>query len=537
MGARGGERWGFVSLRADGMLTAVAKRILLTLFFGLLLLRILAAASLDLFGDEAFYWQCSRRLAWGYADHPFMTALLVRTGTTLFGESTLALRAPFLLLGAATTGLLFCLGRRLLDRDEALRGTAFSLLLPALALSTFMALPDVPLLFFELAGLVAWQRATEDGPRRQGWWLVTGLCVALALSTHARGLLLPGAMGLWLLGSARGRRELSTLAPWWGGLVGLLGLAPSLLFNLDNDFAQWRYQLAERHGAAGADFGQLLDHVAEQAAVVTPLLYVALLACLLEALRRARQGDHRWGPVACFAMSHLGVFLLASPFSDRAHTSLHWPLPGYLPLCLLLPAVLRRWSGQSRWRRWLGAASWRLAGVVVLALVLDLGTGWIGMPWVSVPFAGWSEMTERARQHLAERPGAPTSPSPIVVGDHYYVAAQLQRALGPGEVTFALDHPVLADHGRGFQYALWEQNEEGLAAQQGSPVLLVVDWSAVRSRNREAWWEHLQAQVADLTEVSRLVVTMPGKPREFAFYAGRVPSRHEGPATLSRPGR
>ena len=183
------------------MLSAVAKRVFLTLFIGLLLLRILSAASLDLFGDEAFYWQCSRRLAWGYADHPFMTALLVRTGTTLFGESTLALRAPFLLLGAATTGLLFALGRRLLGRDEALRGTAFSLLLPALALSTFMALPDVPLLFFELAGLVAWQRATEAGPRRQRWWLVTGLCVALALSTHARGLLLPGAIGLWLLGS------------------------------------------------------------------------------------------------------------------------------------------------------------------------------------------------------------------------------------------------------------------------------------------------------------------------------------------------
>ncbi len=510
------------------MLSAVAKRMVLTLFFGLLLLRILAAAGLDLFGDEAFYWQCSRHLAWGYADHPFMTALLVRTGTTLFGESTLALRAPFLLLGAATTGLLFCLAGRLLGRDEALRGTAFSLLLPALALSTFMALPDVPLLFFELAGLVAWQRATEDGPGRRRWWLVTGLCVALALSTHARGVLLPGAIGLWLVGSARGRRELTTMAPWWGGLVGLLGLVPSLLFNLDHDFAQWRYQLAERHGAAGADFGQLLDHVAEQAAVVTPLLYVALLACLLEALRRARRGDERWALVACFALSHLGVFFLASPFSDRAHTSLHWPLPGYLPLCLLLPAVLRRWSRRGRWWRWLGAASWRLAGAVVLALVIDLGTGWIGMPWVSVPFAGWSEMTERASQHLADGPWETTAPEPVVVGDHYYVAAQLQRTLGEGELVYALDHPRLAEHGRGFQYGVWGQDEAGLAAHRGSPVLLVVDWSAVRGRDRESWWQHLQSQVTGLSELSRLVVTMPGKPREFAFYAGRVPARPVG---------
>lgn len=530
----------------DGMLVAVAKRILLATFLVLLTLRILAAARLDLFGDEAFYWQCSRRLAWGYADHPFMTALLVRVGSTLFGESTLALRAPFLVLGAATTGLLFCLGRRLLGSDEALRGTTCSLLLPALALSTFMALPDVPLLFFELAGLLAVQRATEQqasSRQRMICWLVSGACAALALATHARGLLLPLAVGAWLVSSRSGRRQLTTAAPWCGLACVLLGLLPSLLFNLEHDFAQWRYQLSERHAGVEADPGQLLEHLAEQAAFVTPLLYIALLACLLEVLRRARRGDDRWGLVACFALAHLGVFFAASPFSDRAHTSLHWPLPGYLPLCLVLPDVFRRWSRRGVWGRVAARASWGSAALVVLVVVVDLGTQRIGLPWISEPFAGWSEMTAQASRHLAEfavqetggARGSETDvlsvSAPVVVGDHYYVAAQLQRALPEGSVVYTLDHPVLIKHGRAFQYELWHQGEAALAGLEGSPVLLVVDWSAVRSKHREAWFEHLQTRISGLSELSRLVVAMSGDEREFSFYRGQVsaPAEREEP--------
>ncbi|MFT7463742.1 MAG: 4-amino-4-deoxy-L-arabinose transferase-like glycosyltransferase [Pseudohongiellaceae bacterium] len=516
------------------MLAPVAKRIFLGTFCGLLVLRLLAAAQLDLFGDEAFYWQCSQNMAWGYADHPFMTALLVRAGSTFFGPSTLAMRAPFLALGGATTVLLLCLGRRLLCQQEALRGATFSLLLPALALSTFMALPDVPLMFFELAGLVACQRAVEvDATPKQRlcWWTLAGFCAALALSTHARGALLPVAVGLWLLSCPRGRRQLATVAPWWGLACAMVGLVPSLLFNMEHDFAQWRYQLSDRHGALAADPGQLLDHLAEQAAVVTPLLYVALLACLVEALKRARRGDDRWGLVACFSLAHLGVFFLASPFSDRAHTSLHWPLPGYLPLCLLLPCVLGRWARGALVWRFLGGASWRLAALVVAVLVVDLGTGVLGLPWISAPFAGWSEMTARAQQHWGELSAASASSgssnAPVVVGDHYYVAAQLQRALPSGERTYTLDHPILNKHGRAFQYELWGQDEAGLADLSGSQALLVVDWSAVRSRDREGWLEHLQDQFADLRELSSLSLSLPGEERNFSFYSGQ----------LSEPGR
>ena len=41
------------------------------------------ASQLAPFGDEAFYWQESRRLDWGYSDLPPLTAWLIRAGEVL----------------------------------------------------------------------------------------------------------------------------------------------------------------------------------------------------------------------------------------------------------------------------------------------------------------------------------------------------------------------------------------------------------------------------------------------------------------------
>ena len=68
---------------------------------GCWLLKLLVAARLPLFVDEAFYWQEGRHLAAAYSDLPGLTAWLARLGVALGGEHVSALRSPFLLIGAA----------------------------------------------------------------------------------------------------------------------------------------------------------------------------------------------------------------------------------------------------------------------------------------------------------------------------------------------------------------------------------------------------------------------------------------------------
>ena len=59
------------------------------------------AATLDLFGDGAFYWLEARNLAFAYSDLPPATALVIRAGVELFGDTPFGVRAWFLIVAAA----------------------------------------------------------------------------------------------------------------------------------------------------------------------------------------------------------------------------------------------------------------------------------------------------------------------------------------------------------------------------------------------------------------------------------------------------
>ena len=75
---------------------------------GLLIFRLLYVATvpLDLVHDEAYYWDWSRQLDWGYYSKPPMVAWLIALSTWLAGPSTWAVRLPAVVLGTAVLGLI-----------------------------------------------------------------------------------------------------------------------------------------------------------------------------------------------------------------------------------------------------------------------------------------------------------------------------------------------------------------------------------------------------------------------------------------------
>ena len=79
---------------------SVAQRTFWALFVVVLLVKLLVAARLPLFVDEAFYWLEGQRLAAAYSDLPGLTAWMTRLGVMLGGDNPLALRLPFLVLAA-----------------------------------------------------------------------------------------------------------------------------------------------------------------------------------------------------------------------------------------------------------------------------------------------------------------------------------------------------------------------------------------------------------------------------------------------------
>src|SRR4029079_9098487 len=69
------------------------------------IVRLVFAAAIPVFPDEAYYWEWSRRLAPGYFDHPPGIALVIRLGVLMAAPFGVASTALGLRLGVVLAGL------------------------------------------------------------------------------------------------------------------------------------------------------------------------------------------------------------------------------------------------------------------------------------------------------------------------------------------------------------------------------------------------------------------------------------------------
>src|SRR5476651_1700233 len=74
-------------------------------------LNVIQASTLELQGDEAYYWMYSRYLDWGYFDHPPMVALFNRIGDSIM-HNEFGLRMTTVLTSSASIYLLWLILKR-----------------------------------------------------------------------------------------------------------------------------------------------------------------------------------------------------------------------------------------------------------------------------------------------------------------------------------------------------------------------------------------------------------------------------------------
>ena len=499
------------------------------LLIGVLLiavLKIALATVLDLYSDEIFYWQASTRPALAYSDLPFMAALLSGLGTALFGNSALAVRTIFLLLGTSIPLLIYWVASPLMPRRQAQEAAALSLCLPLGAFLGLLAVPDVPLLFFGLLLIGSLERATrlDSIP----FWIATGLAAALGVSTHYRFALYILA-GLIFLVSFRDQHRHWKRPGLWLALILLLpGLYPALMFNLNNQFSGIDYHLLERHPWEFQAEGLL--HPFKQALLVTPLLYGALLYTLFTLLRKARRGDSRHGLFGIFALVNLGVYLVLAPWADNTRTSIHWPLSGYLPLLIFLPEALREIHQEISARIGLQRASRIISITIALgftgSVVALLGVGSqsmheqlspiLGKGVLSNKMAGWRELSQHVNALLgreAEGKGL------VVVTDNYYTGAQIELGLEATQSVYNIDTDKAIRDGRAVQYELWGNNATGLAHEAGKNALFISEDSTLTMPDKIATLERACSQFAHLEFMEQLLLFEGEK--SFSFYRGQ----------------
>jgi len=464
-----------------------ARTIFLWLWTLVTAAKLLVAARLPLFVDEAFYWQEGQHLAAAYSDLPGLTAWLARLGVEIGGHHVLALRLPFLAIGALLPLLVMRIATRWFGNVAGWQAGSLTLLMPLSATLGLLAVPDVPMALAAVLCLDAGARLLRNVDASSAIMLGLGLLIG-ALS-HYRFIGVIGVGFIALLALPQGRRMLTDPRVWVALAVGVLAWLPLLAWNADNHDAGLKFQVVERHPWAFEWRG--LWFLVIQPMLVTPILCIAMWKVALAGTRSGGGARVQWRYFGLVGgVSTLGIFLLGF-FTDVERISFHWPLPGYLALLVAVPVVLNGWP------RWLRRTGWWLAGIgmalsfgyYLMASTPSLREQLAGDKYYPRNFAGWEPLAAAVRDELAQMPEGTR-----VLAGTFKVGAELGFQLGDADIL-VLPHPLNDKHGRTAQLAQWGQVHEG---ERSGPMLLVLSPSDQRFRDLVQRYHAVCAQVGPL---------------------------------------
>jgi len=306
------------------------------------------AAGAELANDEAYYWMFAEHLAWGYFDHPPLTALLVRAGVELLpGE--LGVRFFFTLLQPAYLYILW----RLIRPDDATRRDAglFVMISAAtlmLQLYGFIAVPDGPLMMTAALFLLALRRFA----RQQRWsWLWMGVAMGLMAYSKYHGALVV------LFALAANPKLLRRPGLYASGIVALALLVPHLLWQYDHDWASFVYHLADRN--AQFKLSYVTDFVVNMLVVFNPLY----LPLYVQAWRKTRPDDAVRRALKLYPAAFIGFFLLSA---FRGYVQPQWVIVASFGLIYALFEYARR---HPRTRRYVMRTGWVVVALAALVRI------------------------------------------------------------------------------------------------------------------------------------------------------------------------
>lgn len=307
------------------------------------LLNLVQAGFSELADDEAYYHMFAQNPAWGYFDHPPVTALLVWAGEHLFGGE-LGVRFCFTLLQPL---YLFILWRLIRPADAVRRDASLFVMLAAatlmLQLYGFVAVPDGPLLFSAAVFLVTFRWFSE---RRWGAWLWLGAAMALMAYSKYHGALVV------LFALAANPRLLKRPGLYGAGAVAVALLIPHLVWQYRHDWASFAYHLSGRNAAF--EWSYIRDYVLNLLVVFNPF-FVPLYVKAWRAVKPVGAVERA---LKVLPAAFIGFFLLSSL---RGYVQPQWVIVAVFGLLYVLFTYARR---HPRTRRYL-----MLSGAVTLFLV------------------------------------------------------------------------------------------------------------------------------------------------------------------------
>ena len=345
-----------------------------------------ATGALDLAGDEAHYWEWSRRPDLSYYSKPPGVSYLIMFGTAVFGDTVLGVRIPAIILSFLSSLVLYKLGAQLYNKTVGLVCGVSIQIVPLFTACGIGMTPDSPLMFFWILSLLFFHRALVTG---SPWaWLAFAVSLGLGLlNKYAIAFFyIPVLVMVGLF--PQNRRHLAK--PWFyiAFLLSLLFFMPVVVWNSRHDWVTFRHDLGHANATDGfaISFGTLANFLSSQAGVITPLVLVFILYAVIK--YRKRDSFCFW-----FCVPILAIFLLKSL---HGKVQANWTLVAYVTGLISFSAyMVENYRGLSRFPKLVIIAGVGMAAAASILLHCPQITTQIRLPSGRNPWdrmLGWKQL-------------------------------------------------------------------------------------------------------------------------------------------------
>ena len=296
------------------------------------IMRTISIFNVPLVGDEAYYWEWSRRLSFGYVDDPPMVAWTIAAFSWI-GRNPGFVRLGFVLSGViATVASAACATEIARDRRAGAAAALALTLTPMMSLAFGMAQPDGPYLAFWALSLWLAVRAFR---RNERWaWIALGFSMGALLLSRFFGWAL--VFGVIVFALSPQRRSSWRNGLWISLAIAMLCYAPFIWWNASHHWVTFEFTFLTRHVPITFSIGRVVGMYAVQAAAYSPGLFIGALLCAL----RPRDALLEWTAVP--------LILLLTLLALFERVEIHWVFGAYASLCVAIGIAYPMLSHRAR---------------------------------------------------------------------------------------------------------------------------------------------------------------------------------------------
>lgn len=301
-------------------------RVLGVFLIGWFILQILSAYFTELYNDEAYYWVYSQHLDWGYFDHPPMVGALIKAGTFLI-DNELGVRLPFIILSTWTIYLLY-----LLVKKDVRKFIYLILGIFPFHLLGFMALPDMPFLFFATFFFFIYEKYLQNDT----WLNAFGLAVAISgmfySKYHAILIVVFTILSNWELVKRK--------TFYFATVMTLVLFAPNIIWQIVNDYPSIQYHFFQR-SAKTYHFSFTIEYVIGQLFFYGP--FISIFMWFFTVKKIFKKSENLFQKSLKYNL--IGVFIFFLLISFKGRVEVNWTIPFLAPLIILSydKIILNRW--------------------------------------------------------------------------------------------------------------------------------------------------------------------------------------------------